>query len=215
MIRILTGRFKNSIIKTCGKIRPTPGIVRKAVMDMFRTKIENNYIGDFFAGSGSFGIEALSNGAKKVVFFENDWQVIKILKENSLKFNQQDNTKENREYTSQKRENIGQSVKKNRQVLENNFEIVKINLIGNMIHIKNVLSLYNFSLSFLSPPFIFLNRENLSKLQELFNFVTNISNITILQFPTRILLKKNIQVEIFNPKFKIKNYGDNSIYIKE
>ena len=35
---------------------------------------------DLFSGSGSFGIECLSRGAKKVIFLENYSEAIKVLK---------------------------------------------------------------------------------------------------------------------------------------
>lgn len=85
MLRVLTGKFKNSILKVNKSVRPIPGMVRKAVMDMFREEIVNGIIGDFFAGSGSFGIEALSNGAEKVFFFEKNAKVINVLKDNLCK----------------------------------------------------------------------------------------------------------------------------------
>ena len=37
---------------------------------------------DLFSGSGSFGIECISRGANKVIFFENYYKSIEILKKN-------------------------------------------------------------------------------------------------------------------------------------
>ena len=37
---------------------------------------------DLFSGSGSFGIECLSRGVKKVFFFENYTPSLKVLKKN-------------------------------------------------------------------------------------------------------------------------------------
>ena len=44
--------------------------------------VENSLILDLFSGSGSFGIECISRGAKKVTFFENYSEAIKILEKN-------------------------------------------------------------------------------------------------------------------------------------
>ena len=41
-------------------------------------KINNSKVLDLFSGTGSFGIECLSRGAKKVIFFENYINSIKI-----------------------------------------------------------------------------------------------------------------------------------------
>ncbi|MFN7181889.1 MAG: RsmD family RNA methyltransferase, partial [Planctomycetota bacterium] len=125
MIRILTGKFKNSVIKRVGNVRPTPGIIRKAVMDMFRVNIENGIIGDFFAGSGSFGIEAISNNAKKVIFFENNPEVIRVLRENLFKFYLRDRDKSD----TVSPQMWGQSFDKK-------FKIVKISLMINMGYVS-------------------------------------------------------------------------------
>ena len=49
-------------------IRPTQDKVRSAIFDILRDRVQNATFLDLFAGSGSVGIEALSRGAKKVVF---------------------------------------------------------------------------------------------------------------------------------------------------
>lgn len=185
MIRVLTGQFKNTILKSHNKIKPIPGMVRKAVMDMFRVDITNGVIGDFFAGSGSFGIEALSNGAKKAVFFEKDSDVIKVLKYNLTKLK-----------------------------LENYFNIVKIDL---LMDIKRVLLFdFDFSVSFLSPPFILYKEQyTLQKLINLSNRIAEKSNVSILQFPTQLY---KFLLGCFQPSVEVKqyvkNYGDNSILIR-
>jgi 16S rRNA (guanine966-N2)-methyltransferase len=55
--------------------------------------IKNSIILDLFSGSGSFGLEALSRGAKNVIFIENYFKVINILKKNisNLKYDNQCN----------------------------------------------------------------------------------------------------------------------------
>ena len=46
------------------------------------TKIEKSNILDLYSGVGSFGIECISRGAKKVTFIENDLKAFGILSEN-------------------------------------------------------------------------------------------------------------------------------------
>ncbi len=164
-------------------VRPVPGIVRKAMMDMFRIEICGGTIGDFFAGSGSFGIEALSNDADKVIFFEKNLSVINVLKYNLSKLK-----------------------------LENNFYIVKMDLLEDM----KGLSIYNFAVSFLSPPFMLYKEEvSLKKLLKLFDLVSSISNISILQFPKQVT-----QYLVCNDRFShgvqqyVKSYGDNNVFIR-
>jgi len=53
------------------KVRPTPDMVREALFNILNSLQESTFL-DLFAGTGSVGIEALSRGAKKVVFVEKD-----------------------------------------------------------------------------------------------------------------------------------------------
>ena len=47
-------------------------------------KIDNSNILDMYSGVGSFGLEALSRGAKKVAFIEKDENTLKILETNVI-----------------------------------------------------------------------------------------------------------------------------------
>ena len=48
----------------------------------FNTQIKGAKILDLFSGSGSFGLECISRGAKKVVFNENYKNALEILEKN-------------------------------------------------------------------------------------------------------------------------------------
>lgn len=56
-------------------IRPTTEMARKAAFDILGERIENAVVLDAAAGSGAYGIEALSRGASSVVFVEQERQV--------------------------------------------------------------------------------------------------------------------------------------------
>ena len=49
---------------------------------LINVELENSKILDLYSGVGSFGLEALSRGAKKVTFVERNKQAISILKKN-------------------------------------------------------------------------------------------------------------------------------------
>lgn len=49
---------------------------------LINIELENSKILDLYSGVGSFGLEALSRGAKKVTFVERNKQAISILKKN-------------------------------------------------------------------------------------------------------------------------------------
>jgi len=83
-MRIIAGKNKGNILKSPKdlSVRPTSQKVREALFDILRTDIEEALFLDLFAGTGAVGIEALSRGAKKVIFIEKELKCIKIIKEN-------------------------------------------------------------------------------------------------------------------------------------
>ena len=63
-------------------LKPTPARVREQIFSWLRPIKEDSVCLDLFAGSGSLGIEAFSNGAKKVVFIEQNQELYNILYRN-------------------------------------------------------------------------------------------------------------------------------------
>ena len=63
-------------------IRPTQGILRKAIFDILGQDMRGVIFLDLFAGSGAVGLEAFSRGATAVTFVEKDPRVAEILEEN-------------------------------------------------------------------------------------------------------------------------------------
>ena len=64
------------------KIRPAQDMVRQAVFSMLQGLVEDAKVLDLFAGSGSYGLEALSRGARKTVFVDIDKRSIRAIKIN-------------------------------------------------------------------------------------------------------------------------------------
>jgi 16S rRNA (guanine(966)-N(2))-methyltransferase RsmD len=81
-MRIISGRLKGRILKLPRGIRATSDKVRKALFDILGERVVNSEVLDLFAGSGSLGIEALSRGAKSVIFVEKDRRCLEKIKEN-------------------------------------------------------------------------------------------------------------------------------------
>ncbi|MEA2020741.1 MAG: 16S rRNA (guanine(966)-N(2))-methyltransferase RsmD [Patescibacteria group bacterium] len=82
-MRIITGTAKGQKIKIPKKeIRPAQSIVRHSIFSMLQGLIKDAYVLDLFAGSGSYGLEALSRGAKKAIFVDIDNRCTKTIKEN-------------------------------------------------------------------------------------------------------------------------------------
>ena len=94
-MRIISGNFKGKKINEPkdNKTRPLKDLTKESIFNTithsnkFNCKIENSNILDLFSGVGSFGIECLSRGAKKVVFIENYSKVLPILKKNLNQLN--------------------------------------------------------------------------------------------------------------------------------
>jgi 16S rRNA (guanine966-N2)-methyltransferase len=80
-MRITTGEYKGRIIKMPKGIRPTQDKVRKALFDILGDIKGLSFL-DGFAGSGAVGLEAVSRGAREVVFLESSAAGVKVIKEN-------------------------------------------------------------------------------------------------------------------------------------
>ena len=89
-MRIIGGnlRGKKILNPTDKSTRPLKDMVRESIFNIIEhskneyVELNNAKVLDLFSGTGSFGIECLSRGAKKVIFFENYKNSIKILKKN-------------------------------------------------------------------------------------------------------------------------------------
>ena len=92
-MRIIGGINKGRNLVGLGKgdpsaqLRPTSDRVRESIFNLiiggrFGNKLENCCTLDLFAGTGALGLEALSRGAKSVVFIDNGQHAIQLLKKN-------------------------------------------------------------------------------------------------------------------------------------
>ena len=68
--------FKNN------SVRPTTDRTKEVIFNVLRNHIEGSLVLDIFSGTGSLGIEALSRGAAKAVFIDNDRNAQKVLQDN-------------------------------------------------------------------------------------------------------------------------------------
>jgi 16S rRNA (guanine(966)-N(2))-methyltransferase RsmD len=85
-MRVIAGKYKNRILKTVAdnSVRPATDKVKGAIFNILQSRVDWNRsaVLDLYAGSGSVGIEALSRGAKKVIFVENSRRAFQYLKLN-------------------------------------------------------------------------------------------------------------------------------------
>ncbi len=91
IIRVISGIYKSRILKgyNLDGTRPTMDKVKESLFAMIQFSIKDSICLDLFAGSGSLGIEAISNGAKHVYFVDNNSKAVEVLKDNinTLKIN--------------------------------------------------------------------------------------------------------------------------------
>ena len=85
-LRILSGDAKGRVLKTLKSddlsIRPMLGRMKKSLFDIIRPRLHDSEFLDLFAGTGAVGLEALSNGARRVVFVEQSPVSLKLIKDN-------------------------------------------------------------------------------------------------------------------------------------
>lgn len=84
-MRIIAGKYKGRVIEMPNGIRPTSNKVRESLFEILKNRVEGASFLDLYSGSGAIGIEALSRGAKKAVFIDNDHKCISALKRNLAK----------------------------------------------------------------------------------------------------------------------------------
>jgi 16S rRNA (guanine966-N2)-methyltransferase len=94
-MRIISGSLKGKSINFLknSTTRPLKDAVRENIFNVLKHSnlingiVENANILDLYSGIGSFGLECISRGAKKVTFVEYDKDAANILNENLIKLN--------------------------------------------------------------------------------------------------------------------------------
>lgn len=83
-LRIVAGEFggRRISVPPGSRIRPTREMVREAWFNALTGLVPGARALDLFAGSGALGIEALSRGARSVVFVESDRRSAAVLRTN-------------------------------------------------------------------------------------------------------------------------------------
>lgn len=183
-MRVISGSFKGRRL-TAPKgltIRPTPDKVKGAIFNILGDRIIESSFLDLFSGTGAIGIEALSRGAKEVVFVDNNTKAINTIKKNLSIFNIQPRIK----YGAV-------------------FKIVK----GDSIEIIEKLTLGQFDFIFLDPPYkTDLGEKALIEISS-FNILKEDGEIIWEHYYKKIT---NYELQITNLKLKRTiRYGDTAL----
>ena len=96
-MRIVAGKHRGRRLKTPHgwQVRPTSDRVREAVFDLLQhggaaQDITDICIADVFAGTGAFGLEALSRGAAHAIFIDTNPRAIATIRANATLIEEQD-----------------------------------------------------------------------------------------------------------------------------
>ena len=86
-MRIITGKYKGRVLAALSGLqtRPATDRVKTTIFNMLQNRIRIFGIDvlDLFAGTGSLGFEALSRGAKHVVFVDDQEQALDVIEQNA------------------------------------------------------------------------------------------------------------------------------------
>jgi len=84
-MRITGGKAAGVLLQVPRKgpeVRPATDRMREAVFSSIGSAIEGARVLDLFAGTGAYGIEALSRGAAEVTWIEADRRIARVLEDN-------------------------------------------------------------------------------------------------------------------------------------
>ncbi len=87
MIRVISGIYKGKRLNKVRSslVRPIPDKLKETLFNVIQEEVKGSVFLDGFAGTGSVGIEALSRGAEKVIFIDEYFPAVKVIKINLKK----------------------------------------------------------------------------------------------------------------------------------
>jgi 16S rRNA (guanine966-N2)-methyltransferase len=83
-LRVISGTAGGLHLKSPKRhaLRPTQDRIRQVIFSSLAEKVPGARVLDLFAGTGSFGIEALSRGAASATFVEQDAEAVQCIRDN-------------------------------------------------------------------------------------------------------------------------------------
>jgi 16S rRNA (guanine966-N2)-methyltransferase len=85
-MRIVAGKFRSRILKPVRdlELRPTSDRLRETLFNILGDAVADSIFVDCYAGTGAVGIEALSRGARQVIFIERHGATAGLIRANLL-----------------------------------------------------------------------------------------------------------------------------------
>ncbi len=83
-MRVVAGTARGTVLKTPEGMltRPTADRVKEAVFSILHFDVQDAVVLDLFGGTGQLGIEALSRGARRAVFVDQQQKACELIREN-------------------------------------------------------------------------------------------------------------------------------------
>ncbi len=83
-MRVIAGEFRSRVLKTLPGLdtRPTSDRLRETLFNVLAPEIDGALFMDGYAGTGAVGIEALSRGARRVIFIERGRGATGVIRDN-------------------------------------------------------------------------------------------------------------------------------------
>lgn len=141
-MRIISGKYKGKQIEgfNIDGTRPTMDRVKESLFGSIQNYIKESICLDLFAGSGSLGFEALSNGASKCFFVDNNNIVIKQLNKTINSLNTPNSIVLNKDYKDALNKFKNDNIKFDLIFLDPPY---KFNLIDNCLELIDKYNLLN------------------------------------------------------------------------
>jgi 16S rRNA (guanine966-N2)-methyltransferase len=85
-LRVISGSAGGLHLKSPKRhaLRPTQDRIRQVIFSSLAEKVPGARVLDLYAGTGSFGIEALSRGAAAATFVEQDKEAVQCIRDNLI-----------------------------------------------------------------------------------------------------------------------------------
>lgn len=83
-LRIIAGKFRGKKLSSVKGLqtRPTSNRIRESIFDILASLVTDAIVLDLFAGTGAYGIEALSRGAGHCVFVDSSRDAGSVIRRN-------------------------------------------------------------------------------------------------------------------------------------
>ena len=93
-MQIIGGKYRHRKLQSSpgDTTRPITARVKVSLFDKLAPRLQEARVADIYSGTGTIGLEALSRGARSVVFLEQDKVAFELLKENVASLKAEDET---------------------------------------------------------------------------------------------------------------------------